>query len=210
MAGKSKIVREAFDAISRAFSEKMNRSGGELFGESISSNSPLPKISDLQSFRNTDQFQQIKENVRPEIESKMSEGIGPKVNLTDDFLDSQVAEIFDVDVYGSFPSSDMWADISPKEISNMVRELKVNKNLPNEDILEYFSLMGGARNAEAADGTPVINLVKESASYKKVKKEPEFDDFDEERQHSGYDRYTPEPHPAEGLYTDEERARWKK
>ena len=159
MAGKSKIVNAAFDAISRAFSEKMNRSGGELFGESISSNSPLPKISDLQSFRNTDQFQQIKENVRPEIESKMSDGIQSKVNLTDDFVDSQVAEIFDVDVYGSFPSGDMWADISPEEISNMVGELKVNKNLPDEDIPEYFSLMGGARNAEASDGTPVIDLV---------------------------------------------------
>ena len=159
MAGKSKIVNAAFDAISRAFSEKMNRSGGELFGEPISSNSPLPKISDLQSFRNTDQFQQIKENVRPEIESKMSDGIQSKVNLTDDFVDSQVAEIFDVDVYGSFPSGDMWADISPEEISNMVGELKVNKNLPDEDIPEYFSLMGGARNAEASDGTPVIDLV---------------------------------------------------
>jgi len=36
-----------------------------------------------------------------------------------------------------------------------------------------------------------------------------FDEEAEERQQSGYDRYTPEPHPAEGLYTDEERARWK-
>lgn len=161
MAAGKKVVKAAFDSISEAFAEKMNRSGGELFGEPVSSNSPLPKISDLKSFRNTDQFQQVKENARPEIESKMSEGIQSKVNLTDDFVDSQVAEIFDVDVYGDFPSSDMWADISPEEISNMVGELKVNKNLPDEDIPEYFSLMGGARNAEAADGTPVIDLVEE-------------------------------------------------
>ena len=30
--------------------------------------------------------------------------------------------------------------------------------------------------------------------------------FDEERQHSGYPA---KPHPAEGLYTDEERSRWR-
>jgi hypothetical protein len=36
-----------------------------------------------------------------------------------------------------------------------------------------------------------------------------FDAEAEERQQSGYDRYTPEPHPEEGLYTDEERARWR-
>jgi hypothetical protein len=159
MAAGKKVVKAAFDSISEAFAEKMNRSGGELFGEPVSSNSPLPKISDLQSFRNTNQFQQVKENARSEIESKMSEGFGSKVNLSDDFLDSQVAEIFDLEVYGSFPSSDMWADFSPEEISKMVGELKTNKNLPDEDIPEYFSLMGGASDAAAADGTPIIDLV---------------------------------------------------
>jgi len=33
--------------------------------------------------------------------------------------------------------------------------------------------------------------------------------FDEERQHSGYDRYPAKPHPEDTLYTDEERSRWR-
>jgi len=140
----SKILKESFDAIRKAFADKMNRSGEELFGESISSDSVLPKISDLQSFRNTKQFQTVKESVLPEIQSKLSQGIGPRVNIDDSVIDSNVAEIFDTDVYGSFPASDMWEDFSKKEISNMVNELKANKNLPNEEIVDYFDLIGGA------------------------------------------------------------------
>tara|TARA_R100001163_G_C4989890_1_gene142841 strand:+ start:89 stop:814 length:726 start_codon:yes stop_codon:yes gene_type:complete len=159
--GAEGIVKKSFDLIADAFSEKMNKTGGELFGEAISTNSLLPKISDLKSFRNTNQFQQIKENVRPEIESKMSEGFGAKVNLSENAIDSQVAEIFDLDVYGDMPSGDVWSDFSPKEISDMVEELKANKNLPSEYIPEYFSRMGGATMSEASDGTPVIDLVEE-------------------------------------------------
>jgi len=140
----SKILKESFDAIRKAFADKMNRSGEELFGESISYDSVLPKISDLQSFRNTKQFQTVKESVLPEIQSKLSQGIGPRVNIDDSVIDSNVAEIFDTDVYGSFPASDMWEDFSKKEISNMVNELKANKNLPNEEIVDYFDLIGGA------------------------------------------------------------------
>jgi len=140
----ARVVKEAFEQIAKAFSDKMNRSGGELFGEPISSESNLPKISDLKSFRNTKQFQQVKENVLPEIKSKLSQGIGPNVNVSDSVIDSNVAEIFDTDVYGSFPTSDMWEDFSIEEISNMVNELKANPNLPNEEIPDYFGLMGGA------------------------------------------------------------------
>jgi hypothetical protein len=146
------LIQKAFEKYHDDFGKKMRtraESGNDLlFGEQSEMSVELPKMSDLKSFRNTDQFKAVKESMRPEVESKLSSGgfsDSIKVKAGDDFMDSQIAEVFDTDVYGSFPTSDMWEDFSVDEIKAMVDELR-SMGLGGQDILDYFGLMGGADN----------------------------------------------------------------
>ena len=107
-------------------------------------------MSDLQSFRNTNQFRIAKENMRPEITQKLSQGMPGSVKLSDSAIDSEVASIFDNEVFSSFPNSDYWDDFSVKEIESMVDELKAMPQLPNDEIPDFFSELGNA-NEETLD-----------------------------------------------------------
>ncbi len=139
----SKLLIKAFEAFSKHFSDKA--ASGDTSFESVSGvDSPLPKMSDLKSFRNTDQFEKVKKAIAPQEKESLSEGMGAQISLSDDFLAQKASEIFDTDVYGDFASSEMWGDFSKKEISSMVNELKGIPTIPNKDIPEYFQLLGGA------------------------------------------------------------------
>ena len=141
----SKIVREAVDIIAKAFNDSADSAV-----KIVPSESPLPKMSDLQSFRNTNQFRIAKENMRPEITQKLSQGMPGSVKLSDSAIDSEVASIFDNEVFSSFPNSDYWDDFSVKEVESMVDELKAMPQLPNDDIPDFFSELGNA-NEETLD-----------------------------------------------------------
>jgi|TARA_R110000824_G_scaffold93978_1_gene227166 hypothetical protein len=138
----SKVITKAFDEFAKSFAN-ITRSG-QSFESLEPVDSPLPKMSDLKSFRDTEQFEKVKKTIAPQQRESLSEGMGAKISLSDDFLSQKASEIFDTDVYGDFASSDMWFDFSKKEISNMVNELKGNARIPNKEIPEYFQLLGGA------------------------------------------------------------------
>ena len=144
MAG-SKIVREALDIISKAFNDSASSAV-----KVVPSESPLPKISDLQSFRNTDAFRTVKRNITPEITDKLSQGMQGTVRFSDSAIDNEVASVFDDEVFSTFPNSDYWEDFSVSEVESMVNELKAIPQLPNDEIPDYFSQLGNA-NEETLD-----------------------------------------------------------
>ena len=144
MAG-SKIVREALDIISKAFNDSASSAV-----KVVPSESPLPKISDLQSFRNTDAFRTVKGNITPEITDKLSQGMQGTIRLSDSAIDNEVASVFDDEVFSTFPNSDYWEDFSVNEVESMVNELKAIPQLPNDEIPDYFSQLGNA-NEETLD-----------------------------------------------------------
>ena len=149
-----KLIQQAFEKYHDDFGKKMRtraESGNDLlFGEQSEMSVDLPKISDLKSFRNTDQFIAAKESMRPEVEGKLSSGgfsDSIKMRAGDSFMDSQIAEIFDTDVYGSMPTGEMWDDFSADEIKAMVNELKsMGLFGSGDDVLDYFRLIGGAND----------------------------------------------------------------
>ena len=148
----SKAIRKAYQTYGKDFFDKMQSRQGQsslLFGQQNKVDAELPKVSDLKSFRNTQQFQSAKQNSIDEINAKLGQGFdNVNVKADESVIDDNVAEIFDTDVYGSFPTSEMWEDFSDDEIKAMVNEIK-GKGLDGEDIIEYFGTMGNIDSSTA-------------------------------------------------------------
>tara|TARA_R100001163_G_scaffold22747_1_gene19208 strand:+ start:489 stop:974 length:486 start_codon:yes stop_codon:yes gene_type:complete len=148
----SKAIRKAYQTYGKDFFDKMQSRQGQsslLFGQQNKVDAELPKVSDLKSFRNTQQFQNAKKNSIDEINAKLGQGFdNVNVKADESVIDDNVAEIFDTDVYGSFPTSEMWEDFSDDEIKAMVNEIK-GKGLDGEDIIEYFGTMGNIDSSTA-------------------------------------------------------------
>jgi hypothetical protein len=102
-----------------------------------------PKLTDLNSFRNTEVFKKISKN----MESEVSEKLGPTSTLLapdKKLIDDAAAQAIDTDVYGSFASSDIWEDVGEGEISDIVSELSETYKLDSSDVETYLGLFGNA------------------------------------------------------------------
>ena len=143
----TKIALKLFDDYASAYSsvdkglDKADSSGLEKkYGLK-----PPPKLTDLNSFRNTEVFKNASKNVEREVASKL----GPSTNnfsIAPDrkVVDDAAAQSIDGDVYGSFASSDIWEEIGEAEISDIVSELKGAYKLDSSDIETYLGLFGNA------------------------------------------------------------------
>ena len=117
----TKIALKLFDDYASAYSsvdkglDKADSSGLEKkYGLK-----PPPKLTDLNSFRNTEVFKNASKNVEREVASKL----GPSTNnfsIAPDrkVVDDAAAQSIDGDVYGSFASSDIWEEIGTVEDSD--------------------------------------------------------------------------------------------
>jgi len=114
-----------------------------LFGQQSKVDAPLPKISDLESFRNTSNFKIVRENSTNEIIEKLRKDMNVNVKAGDPLIDDQVAEMYDTDIFGSFSTDEMWEDFSLKEIRSMVDEIK-GKGLGGNEVYDYFRILGNA------------------------------------------------------------------
>jgi len=146
MGAKTKIIKEAFDALAKNFSNVMQiKSGGSGLTSTVEmADSPVPKLSDLDSVRNSEQFKSIKQSVASDSSQPLKDlvpGVEGKFLMSDSALNENVAEMFDTEVFGSMPNSDMWDDFSNDEIKAMYLELK-SKNLNSEEIVDYFEALG--------------------------------------------------------------------
>ena len=154
MGAFSKIVRKFSDKLANDFAKAQGVDAPEI--ELDLKNLP-PKLTDLQSFRSSTFFGDLKDYFKEEAIGDVSNIKNVDVLPSKSIGEKEAVNEIDSYLYGTFQNTDWWENFEKSELENIVGELKNKHSLDNEDVIEYMTEIGGADEDVIADVQSIIN-----------------------------------------------------
>ena len=154
MGAFSKIVRKFSDKLANDFAKAQGVDVPEI---DLNLKNLPPKLTDLESFRSSAFFGDMKDYFREEAIGDVSNIKNVDVIPTKSVGEKEAVNEIDSYLYGTFPNTDWWENFEKPELENIVGELKNKHSLDNEDVIEYMTEIGGADEDVIADVQSILN-----------------------------------------------------